>query len=221
MSYQLAKGSNVAISFVQSTNHVQTGGATITVSTTASGTGNLLVIAASFYSGGPITGITDNVGNMYIQVPGVYVVGPSVNETVDVWCCVSSLSGATSITVTFTSAIVKGMAVFFEYTDPGHTFSVDAGSHGVNATPSVTTTNSGDVLVACATTDNGVNSVNSPWTHFVAPLFGVGAADYITSSTGVYPTEFNTNGGNVVFGIAAFSPSAGPSRKKESMLLVF
>jgi len=195
------------ITFVQTANNSHVGSATtLSVPISATGSGNLLVVTIECYSGSPITGIMDNAGNTYIQVPGVYVVGPSVNETVDIWYCSGSLGGATSVTISFTSAFVKAASVFYEYTDPGHIFSVDAGSNGVNTVPSVTTTNSGDVLIACATTDGGVSSVNPPWTHFVAPLAGTGAADYIPGASGTFPTEFNIVPGNFVIGIAAISP---------------
>ena len=183
------------------------------------GSGNLLAILIfGSISRGPVISITDNVGNTYVHAPGTTAHNAFSDQT-DIWYALNSISGATTITVTFTSNSGINSFNFVEFSGIQTTAALDVSgglsnqSHGGGSfllSPSLTTSNNVELLLAIGqqASDSDVIGVSSPWTILV-PLVGgsaYGTSYLVTTSSGTYQANFDTggSGGNYSSSAAAF-----------------
>lgn len=85
----------------------------------ATGQGHLIVvgwqIGDNANTSNTIKSMTDNVGNVYSEVPGARSVNTSSSDVADIWYAKNSLAGATTLTINPNSPVTKGGAVIWEF----------------------------------------------------------------------------------------------------------
>lgn len=190
----------MAIALVQSVIINPTGNTVENITISPTGTGNLIVVPV-VNDNNPacnITGITDNAGNTYVQVPGVAssTSDPPFTITTDIWYAIDSISGATTVTVTFDNPD-NGVICINEYSGVVTTSPIDVIGTPVTSTgdpllgPSLTITNPNDLLVTIVGPRSlNPTAVGSPWA--LAPgSFGRVATLIGPGSSGTYQASYS------------------------------
>lgn len=103
----------MAVTIVQHKTSGGSGGATMTVTVTATGAGNLLVVGVEDDGASTVTvtGVSDGT-SAFTQVPSARATNTNNNVT-DVWYLASSNAGKTTITASLTGATGTGVALYF------------------------------------------------------------------------------------------------------------
>lgn len=199
----------------------------------STGAGNFIACLFSFEStGATITGVTDNVGNTYIQVPGAYLATTLGNG--DIWYSKNSIAGATTIGVTCPTG-TNSFTTIAEFSGVALTNPVDHVAqldHSTNPgtgqeTPILTTTNAGDLLLSVSRTSaTHDTSISSPWAFLPS---GSPIPDYFVYSIapgapGTYQGIYAPGVPQTFYSVAAsfLPPSSGPNAAvRTGMFLVF
>jgi hypothetical protein len=204
---------------------------TQTIGIISSSVGNLIVVTEEWgatlaLNGSTISGITDNGGNTYVQVPGAFVDDSTFYRHTDIWYSLAT-STSNSITITWGSTTSFGVTQVFEFSGTDTISPLDFGANldqtaAAPVGPSMTPTVSGELLVAiCNSNLTGETNVNAPWTAGSSgdTAYLINAA--LSPQQAVFtPTTVQ---GFVSSGAAFLPPySHGASaKKKSSMFLVF
>ncbi len=222
----------MAIAFVQNVLFRTDGGSSVTGNTSATGSGNLLVMSTiNTDFAETVVSVIDSAGNHYTAVPGSSATGSAFTQ---MWYCANCLSGATTVTVTLTGSTSESLiCAFFEFSGAKTTSPVDSANAIANSSanlppdsPTITPTVAGELLVAAITYDEGqLTGVNTGWTSFQSTgIYPQAAAYYINPPLSSQQAIWTPNSGNgdVATSIASFfPPSSGPSgAQKASMFLV-
>lgn len=176
---------------------------TSTCTIPATGSGNLIVVG--WQSGGgvspgvTIAGVTDSAGNSYAEAGAALAADTAAGAVADVWYAMNSVSGATTITVTPSSAINGGGAVIWEFSGADQLAALDQtavlNNQAAMAAPSgatLTTTAANDVVISLTTAGNvtGIFSGNAFMSD--STVEGTGWAHLITTAAGPYTAEWST-----------------------------
>lgn len=158
-------------SVVQSQNALTTASSTTAaVTVTATGAGNLLVVQTMNSDNRTVTGVSDGT-NAFTQATGAAGNNAGGGIQVDTWYLLSSSSGKTTITVTFSGTSTTKSVFFWEVSGNGIAFEV------------ANRQNSGTV----GATDTGA-SITPTATAFIAST--IGTAGTITASPAASNTSF-------------------------------
>jgi hypothetical protein len=152
--------------------------------------GNLLVMTVKWTtSGAPVMSATDTLGNTWLNKTRV---SASIGVTQQFWYCVSTGSGANTVTLTFSvSEAAIGMCVA-EFSGATSTFDPSGGTNSSASASStalssghVTTTNANDLCISTVSTSGAISAGAAGWTlaQFDATN-NYGFAYAIVSSTG-------------------------------------
>jgi hypothetical protein len=209
-----AKPSQATISRVHSTaGQITAGSGSITVPSTTAG--NLLVVQVALFNGTPqVSSVTDG-GDTFVLATNSR---PSDGQ-VEIWYCLNTAGGKTSVTVTANSSVTMDVAVN-EYQAPGATWSFDIANSQTRqsatttpTSPTLTTTGANDVVVALITSPAAVTScvANLGQTFNLVNTFdGEGYLDLLNVSAGTYQAKCNLSASQIYESdIAAFTATAG------------
>lgn len=195
----------------------------------ASEAGTLLIVFL-IYAGTSdlaISGVTDDAGNTYAQVPSAIAsfVQSGVTGFADIWYAVNNVGGAVNVNIAVSGtaivtmfggvAEVSGIVGSSPLDGSGHTVSNGTGSGTSYAGPSFSTTVT-DFLFSFGDAATSFTAVSSPWTFD-------NFAYVENASSGSYQPVFTASGsnGSYLLTAAAFkvssSPSAGPSLMMSGM----
>lgn len=181
---------------------------TTTCTIPATGTGNVLVVGWTSANGGgaaTISGVTDNVQNIYQEAGSARATDSGGNTMTDIWYAENSVSGATTVTIT-PSPSGSGTAVIWELSGVEPFSPLDQtsvlNSQSATTTPSgasVVTTLPTEVIISIANsqgTITGITSGNSftndstasseGWAHYIASSAGTYAPQWTASTSGTY-----------------------------------
>lgn len=105
---------------------------TVAQSTSATAAGSLLVVLVENENSLLTTGVTDNLGQIYSQVPGSAASHSAGATRIDAWDCLGTASGVTTVTATFGGAAgtYRKQIWFFEFA--GLTLAVRDGAASVS-----------------------------------------------------------------------------------------
>ncbi len=185
---------------------------------TATGTGNLIVVAWAGYRGfgaSTVSSITDNAGNLYVQVPNARSVNTGTNVSLDFWYAKNSSPGATALTIT-PNTTSQGAAVIWEFSGADATAPFDKASV-LNTQPATTTPSGAPVTIAApnevivsATLEGSTTGLvaGNPFTAD-STLGGDGYAHLFTTAIGTYQAVWNDN--STTFNSSAVSFKAASS----------
>ena len=170
----------------------------------ATGSGNTLVVGWQSASGGGgtiITGVTDNVGNLYAEAGGARSTDAVGNAMADIWYAKNSLAGATTITVTTSPSAVSGAAMIWEISgaDPNSpldqttVLNSQAAASVVSGAP-VTITSPSEIVISVANTQGTLTGIASGNTFTSdSNLSGDGWAHSISTTVGTYSAQWTAN----------------------------
>lgn len=188
--------------------------------------GNLVVVAIDLpATPGTIT-VHDSASNAY--TPTTSSPATLSSAVLGIYYFVANGTATKAITITGTTAtggFVIGWIAEFSGTATTTPLESDAtvnfGGPGTNVnTPSITTTNNGDVLVSVTNTFGTLSTVNSPW-NIISAIdgSGTGVASYTVKATAgaqganyTQGTSSNWDGVMAAFKAAAGAPTAAPNR---------
>lgn len=164
-----------------------------------------------------ITSVKDSNNNTYVATTKTPFTG--VDTRVGIYYLANVPSGATkTVTVTMSSGVNNAVWVA-EFSGVATTTPLETdatGNSSANGThinsPSVTTTNDGDLLISVVGAGNTISTANSPWTG-ISTVQNGNYAEYMTQGThGVQATDF-TQGVSANWNgiIAAFTAAAAAS----------
>lgn len=176
-------GAASLVQFQQNTDN--TNNTTIAVTVTATGAGNLIVIAANNNDNRTITGVSDGT-SAFTQATGAR--GNFGANSSDIWYLLSSNAGKTTFTVTFSGNSTTKDIFFWEVSGNG-TATFDNAKHINNGT--------------VAATDNGVE-ITTVGASFIASAINTGGTIIAAPAVG---NAFTTGGGINARGHAAVSLS--------------
>ena len=194
--------------------------------TQATGSGNLLAVMLTYYpvssAASIISGITDNAtggSNVYAFVPGTFGLTNSgfpagVSE---IWYCPNCRSGATTITVAFSSTITFEQGGLLEYSGAALGGALDvAGVVSIGGTgvttftgPTLTIHGSGDVITAVCNPVSTVTAVSAPFVSEGNVNNSSAMSQYLPGAIGSYTPTFTGTTGGFSISAAAFFPTAG------------
>jgi hypothetical protein len=170
----------------------------------STGRGNVLVAAWASSNGGggtTITGVSDNVGNVYTEAGNARATDTAANTMTDVWFAKNSASGATVITVTPSPSGATGAATIWEFSgvDPNSPLDQTSilNSQAASSAPtgaSVITSSPAEAIVAVANVQGsatGMNSGNSFSSD--STVNGDGWAHFIPASSGTYTPQWSAS----------------------------
>jgi hypothetical protein len=151
-----------------------------------------------------ITSITDNTGNVYAEAGAARAIDASAGSVADIWYAQNVAAGATSVTVTPSSAVTNAGVVIWEFSGASITAALDQtavlNSQAATTTPAaaaVSTTSTNEVVISIAPVANAVTGIASGngFTND-STLKSNGWAHMITPSTpgGTYFAEWNQSG---------------------------
>ena len=201
----------MSIALVQTVKVVNGAANPVVVSIASTGAGNfIIVLLESTPQTNTITGITDDAGNNYIQVPGAQATqNLGITELTDIWYAFNSNSGATSVTINYATGNGR-MVIIEEWSGIKQTSPLDTSGHlnnqvvapGNGVGPSLTTSENEELLLAVASNINdggAITSVDAPWTIVKStPSADNETAYLVTSSSGMYKAVFEPSQ-NLVF----------------------
>jgi hypothetical protein len=191
----------LALSQVQhKTGTINTSGNTVVVTVAATGSANLIIVGCLGTASDTITGVADSAGSTYVQAASARALSAGGRFT-DVWYCKSSLSGATTVTVTYgTTGTNRREAYVHEVSgaDTSSPFdakgtSTDTGGASPLSGAAVTTVAANTYILAIIRTSGSTTGVAGG--GFTADDFSLaGAAEHdIVSSQGTYTPTFATS----------------------------
>ena len=168
----------------------------------ATGSGNLIVVGwqsgPGVYTPVTISGMTDNVGNTYVEAGAALSVDSSSGSLADLWYAKNSVSGATTLTITPSSNVPNSAAVIWEFLGADLSAPLDQtavlNSQAASAAPAgaaVTTSAGNDVVISLATAGNVTGIYSGSAFTSDSTVEGAGWAHSITSSAGTYAAEWN------------------------------
>lgn len=191
-----------------------TSGTVLAATLAASGAGNLIVVLARSVAGAasPITGVTDGT-TAFTQATGSFF--DDINATMDVWYLLSSNSGKTSISITWTVTNTNRRAEVWEVSGFG-TCQFDGGSNlntqtapgfSYHGSP-ITTTGSKGFMVAGIFQGGGVTVFTNPTggNEFTAGGDTAGGNAYnsaILTTAGVHVSDWTGDVGSQSYGTTA------------------
>ena len=189
----------------------------------ATGSGHLIVVGWLGVTGSTttISGITDNVGNVYTEAGAARATRDVDNTTVvDMWYAKNSNSGATSIAINPSASVQTAGAVIWEFSGADTSAPFDSAavlnSQPATATPTgaaVTTAAANEVIVSIGEVNYTVTGIasGSPFTNDSLVLAN-GWAHLITSSAGTYAAQWNESpAGSYASSTAAFKAAVATS----------
>jgi hypothetical protein len=202
--------------------------------TQATGSGNLLVVAITYFPNtvASITSVTDNAtggSNTYTQVPSAYAhIAAGSNGSSDLWYCANCKSGATTVTINFSVTVTFEQGGVLEYSGAALSSPVDVSNNVSNGSaaattftgPTLATTNPGDVVVAVCNPFNTVTAVTAPFTSRGNVNNAAADSDYIPGATGSYTPTFTGTTGGFCISAAAFLPAASGGTTMRTMTRV-
>ena len=125
-------------------------------------------------------------------------VDSAAGAVADVWYAMNSVSGATTLTITPSSAIANASAVIWEFSGADLTTPLDQtailNSQSASAAPTgaaVTTSSGADLVISLATGGNVTVISSGNAFESDATIGGNGWAHLITSSAGTYAAQWN------------------------------
>ncbi len=189
-----------------------TGTASVVVPISPTNAGDLLVVGTgSWGSGMPVVGVTDDQNNNYVSANAR---ATSTSGSSEVWYVISSIAGATSVTVTFAGA-TNPEAWFFELggmdpTNPLDIFETvnDGTVSDPIAGPVVTTRTPHSFVISIELAPDSVGAVQSPFVELEIQD-GDNAAYMITTAIGSYGAVWqDSNSGAFNSTTAAFKAAA-------------
>lgn len=161
-------------------------------------TGNFVVAGVTSTDAGPFT-VTDGNSNSYVATTNTpftsgakcgiyYLANAPANANKVITFNGSGVSNFYSLFVAEFSGVKTSSPLERDNTGSGTGTTVNS--------PSVTTTNNGDLLIGCCESNNGITSAGSPWTGVsTIPASGDYAEYFIQSSSGAQAVNFaQTNG---------------------------
>jgi len=196
----------------------------------ATGAGHLIVVAWGSNNGGgasTITSITDNAGgggNVYVQAPGARSVETTINFNMDLWYAKNSKSGATIVTITPSPIGTSGEAVIWEFSGVDTVSPLDQtatlNSQPATITPTgaaVTIASPNEVIVDVAIVAGWASGIYSgnPFIND-ATLNGNGWAHLLTSSSGTYASQWDSNLVPYCASTASFKAASSSSTSSSS-----
>lgn len=214
----------MAGAFVQAASAEGLAASSVTTAAITTTTGNQVYIGTNTTGTDATTPITDSYSNTWVQV------GHSAASSyayVELWYC-ANLTGGSGHTFTYTTtgsdydtiAVMEfsGMATSSPLDVGGNTYFAGPTNGSSLTTPSLTTLNAADVLIAVGGDDGsavGTRSFNSPFTTPSGAVQSSNAGQpvamgyYIISATGAHTATYNPGGINrSSAGIAAFKQGA-------------
>ena len=205
--------------FVQYADHTALSSNTsIVTPSSATGSGNLLVVLVTIYnsvnSDIAVTGVTDNAGNVYIQVPGATIVRliDGFYTVSDVWYKSLSTGGATSVTVTANHSSAQVIGVFREFSGgPASLDSADAGQSSGASVPGINVTDPSVLIIGAVSTPDSVSFTAS---FFINASAGPGeVSGYRMPGVAGYNSLGNVSfaGPSYIFSTVAFDSSPLPA----------
>lgn len=178
----------MAIAFVQASQSIS--GTSITLNGVTSGN---TVVFTDVFAGGSfpihITGIIDNMGNMYHQVSGAYVGDTTVDEQSDIWYASNVIGGNLTLTISYGSTVTLSQLWLGEFSDIGI---IESGTNttaasGSPVSPTFTPLSGSDLLITVIAAGSTSISINSPWITPIVPTHGqYPTAYYLPGTTGTF-----------------------------------
>jgi trimeric autotransporter adhesin len=195
------------------------------------GSGNLIVVGwqtgVGVDTSVTISSVTDSAGNTYAEAGAALSVDTVAGSVADVWYAKNSVSGATTLTITPSSAVTSGAAVIWEFSGADLSAPLDQtgvlNSQAASAMPSgapVTTSAGADVVISLTTASNvtGISSGNA--FDGDSTIQGNGWAHLITSSSGTYAAQWNQNpAGTYASSTVAFKAAGSVTLSSNNPLL--
>jgi hypothetical protein len=179
----------------------------------STGIGNLIVVGWQMGAGADttttISGVADNIGNIYTEAGSARSIDTNSGSMVDVWYSKNSTPGATSITITPSATVTSGAVVIWEFSGIDTAVPLDATST-LNSQPSTTTpsgaaviiSSPAEVIVSLAIVANSVTGIFSGngftndsqlnaqgWAHLITSSPGAFFAQWNQSSAGTYASS--------------------------------
>ena len=232
----------MAIALVQHVEYDDIGVAPLSVTTTATGAGNLLVVPVESLQSAASVGIptiSDNASggsNVYILAPNTFVTQNVFGNSLQgaIFYCPNAKS-ATVVTVTPAGdgSMLQGGIAVYEYsgTDPISPLQdSDSAGNGSSSTfsPPDLTVDATDVIVIGATTDGAIHAIDAPYTDQFIVEAGSGGipiawADYYPSASGAGAVLHKDDTNYYVVQAAGFkqAPTSVSAKVKASTNLVF
>ena len=176
----------------------------------ASGSGNLLVVGWTSHATA-LAGITDNVGNTYLEAGPARAVDVNVGDMGDLWYTKNTLSGATLLTITPNPTGTSGTAVIWEFSGIDTNSPLDQAavldSQSATSTPSgaPVAVPSAELIVSIGWVQGSVTGIYSgnAFTND-STATGDGWAHYISSSAGTYTAQWNSSLGTYASSTVSF-----------------
>src|ERR1039458_822677 len=141
---------------------------TVAVTVAATASGNLIIVGVAGTASDTVTGVADSAGSTYVQVPSARAVSSGGRFT-DVWYCKSSISGATTVTVTVGATNTNRKEAYVHEVsgaDPTSPFDAagiltDTGGTSPVTGASVTTVAANTYIIGIVRTQNSVNTTGA------------------------------------------------------------
>ena len=187
----------------------------------ATGQGHLIVvgwqIGDNANTSNTINSMTDNVGNVYSEVPGARSVNSGASDVSDIWYAKNSVAGATTLTINPNSPVTKGGAVIWEFSGADPVAPIDQvgclNSQPASATPTgaqVTTTSASEVIVSLAAHSGSLTGIASGNSFINDSLIkNDGWARLITTTAGTFAAEWTGTSGTYASSTASFKSASG------------
>lgn len=188
---------------------------TATVTVTATGAGNLLVVVAADQDARTITAVSDGT-NAFTQATGAAASNGGSNGRADIWYLLSSTAGKTTITVTFSGVSTTKDVYFLELSGNGLAFQLAATTGAANkaateAGTALTNTAPGLVIGVVVTNGSITASPAATNTQFTNGTIGTGggsAIAWLMGGVSTYTPSWNdsvTSGAAYANSTAAFT----------------
>ena len=181
------------------------------------GPGHLIVVALQILDTDTVTSVADNAANTYVRIPGAHATNNAGGDGLDVWYARSSIAGATTITAS--GPLIHYATVGWEFSgiDPvnalaGATSASDQPASTTPTSPTITTSQTGELVLALAVTVNDVTGIHagneftndslangSGWAHITSQAASAGPhvgqwdhnsnTSYLASAVAFFPSH--------------------------------
>jgi len=183
----------------------------------ATGAGHLIVVGLQFgaHVDTSITfnSITDTAGNVYAEAGAARSIDAAAGSVVDIWYAKNSIAGATTLTITPSTALAGGVAgagaVIWEFSGADTTAPLDQtsvlNSQPSTAAPSgasVSTSSAGELIISLAAVAGDITGISAGnsftsdstikvngWAHLIAASPGPYSAQWVESPAGTYASS--------------------------------
>ncbi|OWK42486.1 Glycoprotein gp2 [Fimbriiglobus ruber] len=192
----LGTASPPAVSHVQGAAGTASTGTTCAATITSSTAGNLLAVGIVNSTGTlrTVTGVTDNIGQTYLQVPSAYATSTVSPVFSDIWYFPNTAAGVTTVTVTFSGSVANAVINVTEISGIALSSPVDAVSivnqQATTLSPisaPITTSANNDFIFAVMGCQASSTTVSSPYAVVQSGSHNFGyyniAASPVTSQT--------------------------------------